>query len=184
MAFATVPAAGQVAARLDVRIPVGHQSRVGFGSRGRVMIGAYAPALVGSWQDDFQYWEPVTVYYYDGMYYDYPVVDYATPVFVYRYNDRLFFPPRDAGFVRLHLRADRFYAPRPREVSRGEYGGGRSYRDAAPMEYGQRPMLSRDRVRAITPRADGNGRGARAPSSRGNRSDGHAGGQSNGHHGH
>lgn len=151
-AFATVPAAGQVAARLAVRIPVGHPSRIGFGSRGGLVIGAYTPALVGSWQDDYQYWQPVTVYYYDGLYYDYPVVDYATPVYVYRYNDRLFFPPRDAAFLRLHSRADRFYAPRSREEFRGEYPGGRSYRDVAPMQYRQRVMPSRDRAQVVSPR--------------------------------
>ncbi len=185
-ALATVPAAAQVSARLDVRVPVG---RVGVGSRGALAIGAYAPALAGAWQDDYRYWEPVTVYYYDGEYYDYPIVDYATPVYVYRYNGRLFFPPRDEAFLRLHSRATRFYPPRPRDEFRGEYRTGRSYRNSGSMEYRQRELPSRgDRAGTVAPRSRDNGpaSGARSPG-RGqapSRSGGRSGNGPGSRHGH
>lgn len=128
VAGAMAPAGAQVRATVRVGIPATAVAR-----RAPLVIGAYSPEVYGPWLDSYQDWEPLTAYYYDGAYYDYPIVDWARPVQVYRYQHRVFFPPRDPEYIRL-----RTGALHRRYPVRGTYH----------WEY--RPS---DRARALPPRA-------------------------------
>ncbi|MES1259417.1 MAG: hypothetical protein ABUL71_02395, partial [Gemmatimonadota bacterium] len=116
-----MPAQGQVSARIHVDIPIGHGGSIG--NRRQLMVREYDRGRYGAWESYYDEWIPVTVYFYDGYYYDYPIVPYAEPVIVYRYRDELFLAPRQREFniwreqyrVQPYRRDyDRFYRPMPR----------------------------------------------------------------------
>ncbi|MGH7593335.1 MAG: hypothetical protein ACRELE_05725, partial [Gemmatimonadales bacterium] len=63
-----------------------------------VIVRDYDASRFGPWDGYYDQWAPVTLYFYDGYYYDYPVVEYAQPILVYSYRNQFFFPPRDRRF--------------------------------------------------------------------------------------
>jgi hypothetical protein len=152
IAAVAVPAGAQISARVHVNIPVGRPAPMAV--RGQphraISIRPYVSSRYGAWEDYYQNWEPVTVYLSDGQYYDYPVYDYAEPVVVYRYQDELFFPPRDRGWIDFQARRPIYRDARP------EYRGGYQYRDTRP-EYRNgydyrdtRPVYTQPRVNERT----------------------------------
>src|SRR5207248_3195436 len=81
-------------------------------------------------------WAPETVYYYDGYYYDYPIVEYAEPILVYRYRNEFFFAPpqREFNFWRERYRYrdyERDYGRSFRPIGRD----GRTSRPFAPPQH-------------------------------------------------
>ena len=138
-ALSAVPAGAQVSARLHLDIPLGRRAPVIYGApRRQVIVREYDPSLFGDWDDYYDDWSPVTLYYYDGYYYDYPIVEYAEPVVVYSFRNQLFFPPRDRRF----------------EVWRRDFRGGGFGRD--DRRFVTRPRDGREFQSA--PRNDGYGR--------------------------
>ena len=82
-ALTAAPAGAQISARVHVDIPIGRQQGVIYGApRRQVVVRDYDEYQFGPWDEYYDYWEPVTLYYYDGYYYDYPVVSYARPIVV------------------------------------------------------------------------------------------------------
>jgi hypothetical protein len=185
-ALVAAPASAQLTARVHVGIPIG---RTGPGSALRphqLVIRDYDQGRYGEWQDYYDDWQPETVYLYDGIYYDYPVVSYAEPIVVYRYRNDFFFAPRQREFVtwREHYRpgpargyANRGYATQPRSGRQYEAPRGRQYdaprngqsgrqyeapRNARP----QQTPRGEDRPRASEP-SRGTGQGGRAQAPRG-----------------
>ncbi|HEY4320027.1 MAG TPA: hypothetical protein VGM77_02525 [Gemmatimonadales bacterium] len=150
-AFAALPLSAQVSARLHVDIPIGRPAARVVGRP--LAVREYDPALVGDWQDYYDDWAPETVYLYDGQYYDYPVVAYATPVIVYRYRDQMFFAPRGRDFVQW--RSTRYI--------------GRDYRPGT-YQYRSRPVPERNdrgRIDYRQPPTRVQGRGDSRPARRG-----------------
>jgi len=154
-----MPAQGQVSARIHVDIPIGHG--VAIGNRRQLIVRDYDRGRYGAWESYYDQWIPVTAYYYDGYYYDYPIVPYAEPVIVYRYRDELFLAPRQREFniwreqyrVQPYRRDDyrydnRYYRPMPRNDrdDRGYQGSrdGRDGRDDRNRQGGGQAQPPRD----------------------------------------
>jgi hypothetical protein len=140
-ALATVPAEGQVSARLHVDIPIGRSRPVAafVGQRRPIVVQDYDPYRFGAWNSYFDQWVPETVYLYDGYYYDYPIVAYAEPIAVYSYRGGLFFAPRDREFIqwrdqRVYRGYGQAYRPiyRDNRIYRG-YQAPRDERQYRPM---------------------------------------------------
>jgi len=140
-ALSAAPANAQVSARLNIDVPLGRRAPVVYGApRRQVVVREYDPTLFGAWDSYYDDWAPVTLYYYDGYYYDYPIVEYAEPIVVYSYRNQFFLPPRDRGFDiwRREFRGgDRFRGSsgfgrdvRPRPIVRDE----RQFRPFAPRD--------------------------------------------------
>jgi hypothetical protein len=110
LAMLAAPAAtAQVNAQIRVGIPIGRHEvvinyRPGPAMR-EVNVREYDRRTFGDWARgrDYRRWQPVTLYFYAGRYYERPF-RYARPIVVFRYRDRYFFPPRDAGWERQHGR--------------------------------------------------------------------------------
>lgn len=190
-ALSAVPAGAQVSARLHLDIPLGRGAPVIYGvPRRQVIVRDYDASRYGPWDSDYDDWAPVTLYYYDGYYYDYPIVEYAEPVVVYSYRDEYFLPPRDHRFYvwRRNYRADggnyrgfpaygrdvRGYRPMPREDDddgRQFWTVPRDRRDGRAFQPGerdgrqyQRPPQRRDNGRDGRQGGDhGNGRSRPRP---------------------
>jgi len=75
-----------------------------------VVVTNYAPDVYGDWRTDYRYWHPVTLYFYDGNWYQRQVRG-ARPVVVYRYRNQFFLPPRDEGWMNRDRRYN--YKRRP-----------------------------------------------------------------------
>jgi hypothetical protein len=115
-ALSAAPAGAQVSARLHLDVPLGRRAPWGYGaSRRQVIVREYNASRFGDWDNYYDDWAPVTLYYYDGYYYDYPVAEYAQPVVVYSYRNEFFLPPRERGF----------------EIWRQQYRFGGNYRGAS-----------------------------------------------------
>ena len=100
-----VPAQGQVLGRVHIVLPIGRPGPVVYNApRRQLIVREYDEVRFGAWDRYYDEWIPETVYYYDGYYYDYPVVAYAEPVRAYRYRDEMFFAPRQREFVVWHER--------------------------------------------------------------------------------
>jgi hypothetical protein len=149
-ALIAAPASAQLTARAHIEIPIG-RSAPGYDLRShQLQIRDYDQDRYGDWQDYYDDWQPETVYLYDGFYYDYPVVEYAQPIIVYRYRNDFFFAPRQREFMtwRDHYRPGpvRGYAGRNYGT---QFRSGRQY--AAPRAGGNSGR------QYIAPRASGNG---------------------------
>jgi len=147
VALSAVPASAQVSARLNIGVPLGRRAPVVYGApRRQVTVRDYDPSLFGAWDSYYDDWAPVTLYYYDGYYYDYPIVEYAQPIEVYSYRNQFFLPPRDRGF----------------ETWRREFrGGGNNFRGSPGFgrDVRSRPVVRDERqFRPPAPRDAGNGR--------------------------
>ena len=140
-ALSAAPANAQVSARLHIDVPLGRRAPVVYGApRRQVVVREYDPSLFGAWDSYYDDWAPVTLYYYDGYYYDYPIVEYAEPIVVYSYRNQFFLPPRDRGFQiwRREFRGDdrfRGFSGFGRDVrSRPIVRDERQFRPAAPRD--------------------------------------------------
>lgn len=123
-ALVAAPLGAQVSARVHIDIPIGRQPGVVYREPQRqVIVREYDPDQFGDWDSYYDDWDPVTLYYYNGYYYDYPIVSYARPVVVFSYRNQFFFPPRDRYFDTWR----RTYRPQGRII-----GGGRQYRPYLP----------------------------------------------------
>jgi len=174
-ALTAAPAAGQVSARVHIDIPIGRQGPMVYTApRRQVVVSEYDQYRFGDWDRYYDQWLPETVYYYDGYYYDYPIVPYAEAVLVYRFRDELFFAPRQREFVVWQQRFrdqdyrrdfGRQYRPAPRndrddqryQPQRDDRNG----RDIRPVQPQRDDRNGRD-VRPVQPqRDDRNGRDVR-----------------------
>ena len=196
-ALVAVPATAQVSARVHVDIPIGRRAPLVYGApRRQVVVREYDPSLFGDWDSYYDDWAPTTLYYYDGYYYDYPIVEYAEPVLVYSFRNQFFLPPRDRRFevwrrdfrggVRVGGGFGREARPRPIVRDEREFRS-TPFRDGG--EFRGRPEVGRD-TRQFTPaprdggfRGQPRGNGGQqyaAPQSRGGSRDGHQGGGNRG----
>ena len=148
--LSAAPAGAQVSARLHLDIPIGRRAPIVYGApRRQVIVREYDPSLFGAWDSYYDNWAPVTLYYYDGYYYDYPIVEYAQPILVYSYRNQFFLPPRDRGF----------------DIWRREFRGGGNFRGAPAVgrDFRSRPMVRDDRqFRPASPRDGRDGRQSQA----------------------
>ena len=108
-ALAASSATAQINAQVRLGIPIG-RSHVVITYRPEpmpreVVVYDYDRRSYGDWDRDRDYrrWQPITVYFYAGRYYERPYRS-ARPVVIYRYRDRYFYPPRDGGWERQHGR--------------------------------------------------------------------------------
>jgi hypothetical protein len=191
-ALSAAPASAQVSARLHIDVPIGRRAPIVYGApRRQVIVREYDPSLFGAWDTYYDDWAPVTMYYYDGYYYDYPIVEYAQPVVVYSYRNQFFLPPRDRGFEiwRREFRGGGNFHGSPgfgrdvraRPIIRDE----RQFRPAAPRDgrdgrqFQPAPRDGRNgrqvqpaprdsRQNQAAPQSRGNGRDARQGGDRGN----------------
>jgi hypothetical protein len=145
-ALSAAPASAQVSARLHIDVPIGRRAPVIYGApRRQVTVREYDPSLFGAWDSYYDDWAPVTMYYYDGYYYDYPIVEYAEPILVYSYRNQFFLPPRDRGF----------------ETWRREFRGGGNFRGSSGFgrDVRARPIVRDERqFRSAIPRDGRDGR--------------------------
>ena len=144
------PAAAQLSARVHIDIPIGRPSPVAYPAVNRqVVVREYDRYRFGVWDRSYDEWLPVTVYYYDGYYYDYRIVPYAEPILVYRFRNDLFFAPRQREF---NVWQERF---RERDYHRDV---GRQYRpdhrDGRDDDRNQRPRDDRNARSAPSPARD------------------------------
>ena len=151
--LSATPAAAQISARVHVDIPIGRPGQVVYGARRQVSVREYDQYRFGAWDRYYDEWMPVTVYYYDGYYYDYPIVPYAEAVIVYRYRDEMFFAPRQREFI---VWQERF---RSRDYGRN-YNYGRDYYRPDPRNDRNDRNNGNDH-RYQPPRDDRNGRDGR-----------------------
>lgn len=187
-ALTAIPAGAQVSARLHLDIPLGRRAPiVADAPRRQVLVREYDPSLFGAWDGYYDDWAPVTLYLYDGYYYDYPIVEYARPVVVYSYRNQFFLPPRDRGFEiwRQQYRGTSFRGGF-RGYSRDDHGFRPAPRfDRDDRRVGPLPRDGRD-VRRFepVPRGDQRGRDQRvAPRNQGGGNDAHQGGNRGGNRG-
>jgi hypothetical protein len=108
-ALAASPVSAQITARVHIDIPIGRRGpevvyRPEVLPR-EIRIYDYDRRDYGDWDRDRDYrrWQPVTVYFFAGRYYERPVRG-ARAVVIYRYRDHFFFPPRDSRWERQHGR--------------------------------------------------------------------------------
>lgn len=140
-ALSAAPASAQVSARLHIDVPLGRRAPVVYGApRRQVVVREYDPSLFGAWDSYYDDWAPVTMYYYDGYYYDYPI-EYGQPILVYSYRNQFFLPPRDRGF----------------ESWRREFRGGSNFRGSPGFgrDVRARPIVRDERQFRAAPQRDG-----------------------------
>lgn len=153
-ALAVAPASAQLSGRAHVQIPIGRQGQVRRGAERQLTVHQYDARRYGAWESYYDQWVPETVYYYDGDYYDYPIVAYAEPIVVYRYLDELFLAPPARQFTiwRDQYRA----APVRRDIGR-DVGRdvGRDYRPAprATRSYPSAGDRGQVRPQQVAPRS-------------------------------
>ena len=156
-AIAASPATAQINARVHIDIPIGRdQPEVIYDQRylpPEITVYDYDRDDYGDWDVDGynQYWQPVTVYFYLGRYFERPIRG-ARPFVIYRYGNRYFFPPRDVRWEQRYGRnnnwghrdyqyrdngyaRDRGYLDqgvRARD-DRSQYNGSRNYPNQVPQ---------------------------------------------------
>ncbi len=155
-AIAASPATAQINARVHIDIPIGRYQPEVIYDQGylppEITVYDYDRDDYGDWDVDgyYRYWQPVTVYFYLGRYFERPIRG-ARPFVIYRYGNRYFFPPRDVRWEQrygrndnwgrrddsyrndryIQDRGDRDQNLRARD-DRGRYNGGRNYQNQAP----------------------------------------------------
>jgi len=155
---AFTPAQAQVSARVHIDIPIGRQQGPVYGSHRQLVVREYDPYRFGTWDQYYDEWIPETVYYYDGYYYDYPIVAYAQPIIVYRYRNEIFFAPRQREFITWRDRYrpqnyNRNYRWDPRNNGRYDPRYGGQYQ--APRNGGQYQPPRNGNDRPGQPQRDG-----------------------------
>ena len=109
-------ASGQISGRIRIDIPIGHPAPAPVVVVHRppyreVIVRDYLPSRYGDWRRDYRKWKPVTLYWYDGRYYERPW-DGAEVVMVYRAGHDYFLPPHEYAWYRYDNRYDYRYQPR------------------------------------------------------------------------
>ena len=108
-AIAAPPATAQINARVHIDIPIGRTQPEVIYDQGylppEITVYDYDRNDYGDWDVDGynQYWQPVTVYFYLGRYFEFPIRG-ARPFVIYRYGNRYFFPPRDVRWEQRYGR--------------------------------------------------------------------------------
>lgn len=101
----TEPAAAQISATIHVGpIRIGGAHHVP--QPRHIVVVDYDHRNYGHWKKTARHWRPMTVYVYQGRYYERPYRN-ARPVVVYRYRDRYFTPPRDRDWNDYRVRYER-----------------------------------------------------------------------------
>jgi hypothetical protein len=91
------------------------------------VVSVYEPAYYGPWRTSYMDWEPVTLYFVDGVYYERPAPR-ARTVVVYRRGREYFLPPRETAWVGVDRRFDYRHAPRQWDYDHGKrHGNGRGH---------------------------------------------------------
>jgi hypothetical protein len=80
LALTPRPATAQISVSLHLGTPL--------------VVTNYAPDAYGDWHTNYRNWRPVTVYSYNGQWYNHSVRG-ARPVVVYRSQNSYFLPPQD-----------------------------------------------------------------------------------------
>jgi hypothetical protein len=102
----TEPAAAQISATIHVGpIRIGGAHHVPPQPR-RIVVVDYDHRHFGHWKQTARHWRPVTVYVYQGRYYERPIRN-AKPIVIYRYRDSYFMPPRDREWNDYRARYER-----------------------------------------------------------------------------
>jgi hypothetical protein len=154
-AIAASPATAQINARVHIDIPIGRYQPEVIYDQGylppEISVYDYDRDDYGDWDVDgyYRYWQPVTVYFYLGRYFERPIRG-ARPLVIYRYRDRYFFPPRDVRWEQRYGRnytwgrrddyrdnryiQDRGYRDQSLRArdDRGQSNGGRNYQNQGP----------------------------------------------------
>jgi hypothetical protein len=107
-ALISSPAAAQITARVHIDIPIGRGPDVRYppeAASREIRIYDYDRDDYGDWDRDRDYrrWQPVTVYFFAGRYYERPIRGGRTMI-IYRYGNRYFFPPRDTRWEQRYGR--------------------------------------------------------------------------------
>jgi hypothetical protein len=132
-AIAASPATAQINARVHIDIPIGRAQPDVIYDQGylppEVTVYDYDRDDFGDWDVDgyYQYWQPVTVYFYLGRYYARPIRG-ARPFVIYRYGNRYFFPPRDVRWEQRYGRSNN-WGHRDYQYRDNGYGRDRGYFD-------------------------------------------------------
>ena len=101
---AVVPcmAPARATAQVDVKVRLGNA----------ITVTGYSADAYGDWHKNYRHWAPVTLYEYNGHYYQHNVRG-ARAVQVYRTNGHYFFPPQDASWDHADKRYN--YARKPND---------------------------------------------------------------------
>ncbi len=81
------------------------------------VVASYNPDRHGDWHTAYTNWQPTTLYYYKGQYYDHSAKG-ARAVSVYRKDDEYFLPPHDKKFVGYDKRFDYKHRPNADDYKR------------------------------------------------------------------
>jgi hypothetical protein len=85
-----------------------------------ITLSAYSQQQYGDWRTDYRQWRPVTLYYYDGQYYQHSMRG-ARRVQVYRRGNEHFLPPQDEAWVGHDRRYNYKHRPNNEDYGRGQH---------------------------------------------------------------
>ncbi len=81
------------------------------------VVAAYNANTHGDWHTAYTNWQPATLYYYKGQYYDHSTKG-ARAVALYRKDDQYFLPPQDKKWVGMDARFDYKHKPTSADYKR------------------------------------------------------------------
>ncbi len=81
------------------------------------VVAAYNPTQHGDWHTAYKTWQPTTVYYNNGHYYDKQTKG-SRAVSVYKKDDGYFLPPQDKKWVGADARFDYKHKPTSADYKR------------------------------------------------------------------
>ena len=112
-------AAAAAALLCSLPVAVAHAQGVGISVKlgNAHVVAAYNPSRQGDWHTAYTEWQPTTLYYYKGQYYDHSAKG-ARAVEVYRKNDEYFLPPHDKKWVGFDKRFDYKHRPNSGDYKR------------------------------------------------------------------
>lgn len=91
--------------------------RVGARLGPAITLNAYSQQQYGDWRTSYRQWRPVTVYNYNGQYYQHSVRG-ARPVQVYQRGNERFLPPQDQAWVGHDRRYNNRHRPNSEDYNR------------------------------------------------------------------
>ncbi|MGD0483330.1 MAG: hypothetical protein ABSB58_01610 [Gemmatimonadales bacterium] len=84
-----------------------------------ITLSTYSPQQHGDWRTSYRQWRPVTVYSYNGQYYQHSVRG-ARPVQVYQRGNERFLPPQDKEWIGHDRRYNYRHRPTDEDYGRGQ----------------------------------------------------------------
>jgi hypothetical protein len=87
-----------------------------------IVINPYAQDKYGDWHTSYRRWQPVTMYFHDGRYFDRQVRG-SRPVMVYRAHGEYFLPPQDRDWNNKDRRYNYKRVPNDDDYNRPRPGG-------------------------------------------------------------